>query len=148
MSARPQTERFNGLPQGVNHPRKDRHALVHLDLPRTYPVEVKREPATPFRKLSARKSSHPLGNLFNRTLRAWHNAAESQSSRTVFIDELMFAGDPMLLGLTPEQRLSETPGRGGPGIGTLRRKGKGWEATRDIHLGERIPGCEACGVTN
>ncbi len=39
-------------------------------------------------------------------------------------------------------------GRGGPGIGTLRRKDKGWEVTRDIHLGEKIPGYEGCGVTN
>ena len=67
---------------------------------------------------------------------------------TYFIDDLMFAGDAMFLRLTPEQRQSETPGRGGPGTGTLRRKGRGWEVTRDIHLGEKIPGYEACGVTN
>jgi protocatechuate 3,4-dioxygenase beta subunit len=67
---------------------------------------------------------------------------------TYIIDELMFAGDPMFLRLTPEQRQSETPGRGGPGIGKLRRKGKGWEVTRDIHLGENIPGYEACEITN
>ncbi len=33
---------------------------------------------------SGGRAAHALSNLFNRTLRAWHNAAEGQNSRTVF----------------------------------------------------------------
>jgi hypothetical protein len=65
---------------------------------------------------------------------------------TYRIDDLMFAGDPLLERLTPEQRLGETPGVGGPGVGTLRRKGRGWEVTRDIHLGLKVPAYETCSA--
>ena len=63
---------------------------------------------------------------------------------TYSIDDLMFAGDPLLERLTPQQRAGETPGRGGPGVSPLVRSGKGWAAVRDVHLGEKIGGYEAC----
>lgn len=64
---------------------------------------------------------------------------------TYIIDDLMFAGDPNLDRLTTEQRAQTTPGVGGTGVATLRRKGQGWEVTRDIHLGEKVPGYGMCG---
>jgi protocatechuate 3,4-dioxygenase beta subunit len=65
---------------------------------------------------------------------------------TYRIDDLMFAGDPLLERLTPGQRQNETPGVGGSGVGTLRHKGKAWEVTRDIRLGEKLPGYEPCSA--
>jgi protocatechuate 3,4-dioxygenase beta subunit len=65
---------------------------------------------------------------------------------TYRIDDLMFASDPLLERLTPEQRQGVTPGVGGPGVGALRRKGNGWEVTRDIHLGQKVPGYEPCAA--
>lgn len=63
---------------------------------------------------------------------------------TYVIDDLIFTGDPNFERLTPEQRQGATPGMGGQGIGTLRRVGEGWEVTRDVHLGEKIPGYTSC----
>jgi len=62
------------------------------------------------------------------------------------IDELMFADDPNLKRFTPEQRAEMTPGHGGSGVGTLKRKANGWQVTRDVHLGEKIPGYEPCAA--
>lgn len=67
---------------------------------------------------------------------------------TYIIDDLMFTGDPNLDRLTPEQRAEVLPGLGGSGLAPLRRKGEGWEVVRDIHLGEKIPGYEACAAPN
>jgi protocatechuate 3,4-dioxygenase beta subunit len=66
---------------------------------------------------------------------------------TYAIDDLIFAGDANFLRLTPQQQQGVTPGVGGPGTGTLRRKGAGWEVTRDIHLGEKVPQYEPCAVS-
>jgi len=63
---------------------------------------------------------------------------------TYSIDDLMFAGDPLLERLTPQQRAGETPGRGGPGVSPLVRSGKGWAAVRDVHLGEKVDGYVSC----
>jgi hypothetical protein len=46
--------------------------------------------------------------------------------------------------LSVTDRERETRGVGGPGVVTPKRKGKGWETTRDIHLGEKVAGYEAC----
>ncbi len=62
------------------------------------------------------------------------------------IDDLMFADDPNLLRFTPEQRAEMTPRHGGSGVGTLKRKGSGWEVTRDVHLGEKIQDYEDCAA--
>lgn len=63
---------------------------------------------------------------------------------TYSIDDLIFAGDPNFLRLSPQQRQSETHGKGGSGVTTPRRRGQGWEVTRDIHLGEDIPDYRPC----
>jgi protocatechuate 3,4-dioxygenase beta subunit len=60
------------------------------------------------------------------------------------IDELRFADDPMLQRLSATERSREEGGIGGPAVGTPRHKGKGWEVTRDIHLGEKVPGYTPC----
>lgn len=61
---------------------------------------------------------------------------------TYFIDELLFTDDPRL---TPELRERMSSGRGGNGIVTPQRDGKGtWQVVRDIHLGEKIPGYPGC----
>jgi len=65
---------------------------------------------------------------------------------TYIIDDLMFADDPNLLRLTPEQREQVTPGRGGSGVAILHRDGNAWEASRDIHLGENVPDYEDCAA--
>jgi protocatechuate 3,4-dioxygenase beta subunit len=57
---------------------------------------------------------------------------------TYDIDEALFDDDPRL---TKEMRRNLTPGRGGSGITTPRREAGGrWVITRDIVLGEKIPG--------
>jgi protocatechuate 3,4-dioxygenase beta subunit len=63
---------------------------------------------------------------------------------TYVIDDLIFGDDPNYLRLTPEQRQSETAGKGGSGVTKLRPRGEGWEVTRDIQLGRDIPGYESC----
>jgi hypothetical protein len=63
---------------------------------------------------------------------------------TYSIDDLMFAGDPLLERFTPQQRAGATPGRGGSGVSPLVRKAGVWTAMRDVHLGERIEGYVAC----
>ncbi len=56
---------------------------------------------------------------------------------TYYIDEIVFTDDPRL---TPDQRKSH-PGRGGAGIVTPKRETSGtWLVTRDIVLGQSIPG--------
>jgi len=65
---------------------------------------------------------------------------------TYAIDELMFTDDPMYQRLTEADRERIVQGIGGPAIATPRRKGKGWEVTRDVHLGEKVPGYEACAM--
>jgi protocatechuate 3,4-dioxygenase beta subunit len=65
---------------------------------------------------------------------------------TYIIDDLIFRDDPNYLQLQPAQRQSETHGKGGSGVTTLRRRGEGWEVTRDIHLGEDIPGYGSCAA--
>jgi hypothetical protein len=66
---------------------------------------------------------------------------------TYTIDELLFADDRMLQKLSKADRERQSPGMGGSGVTTPRRKGKGWEVIRDIHLGEKVQGYEPCQVT-
>jgi len=57
---------------------------------------------------------------------------------TYYIDDIMFDDDPRL---TPAKRVQLTLGRGGSGIVTPRRREDGsWLVTRDIVLGQAIPG--------
>ena len=63
---------------------------------------------------------------------------------TYIIDEMWFTDDVMFQRLSPEEREREARGAGGSGIVTPHRKGRGWEVTRDIHLGEKVPGYEPC----
>jgi protocatechuate 3,4-dioxygenase beta subunit len=63
---------------------------------------------------------------------------------TYYIDDLMFEGDENLVRLTTAQRALELKGLGGSGVGTLRRQGKGWAVTRDVHLGENVAGYTDC----
>ena len=60
---------------------------------------------------------------------------------TYWVDDLLFEDDPRL---TANER--ERPqGRGGPGIARPERDAAGvWRARRDVVLGERVPGYEAC----
>lgn len=60
------------------------------------------------------------------------------------IDDLIFADDPDFLRMTPEQRQSETSGKGGSGVTRLQSRGEGWAVTRDIHLGQQIQDYKAC----
>lgn len=60
---------------------------------------------------------------------------------TYYIDDVEFTDDPRL---APQRQASPAPGRGGPGIVTPRREGRGWSATRDIVLGQAIPGHPGC----
>ena len=64
---------------------------------------------------------------------------------TYYIDEVLFADDPLLAG---EER-RERPERGGSGITTpMRDKAIGaWHVVRDIHLGRNIPGYPGCPIT-
>lgn len=63
---------------------------------------------------------------------------------TYQIDDLIFDDDPNLLALKPEQRAGYETAHGGLGITRLRRKGAGWEVTRDIRLGQNIEGYAPC----
>lgn len=63
---------------------------------------------------------------------------------TYVVDEVRFLDDPKLQDASPETRAKESPGIGGPAEVAPHRKGKGWEVTRDIHLGEKVPGYTAC----
>jgi len=58
---------------------------------------------------------------------------------TYYIDDLLFADDPLL---TAESRRALTPGRGGPdSVARPVRDARGtWRTRRDIVLGEAIPG--------
>jgi protocatechuate 3,4-dioxygenase beta subunit len=60
---------------------------------------------------------------------------------TYYIDDLLFDDDPRL---TPQSRRRLAQGRGGPGVAVPRTDGSGgWIVTRDILLGEKIPGYPA-----
>ncbi|MDF1799975.1 MAG: hypothetical protein P1V81_12425 [Planctomycetota bacterium] len=57
---------------------------------------------------------------------------------TYYIDDVLFADDPRL---TASMRAQLTSGRGGPGVATPVQSAAGsWAVTRDIVLGENIPG--------
>lgn len=57
---------------------------------------------------------------------------------TYYIDDILFEDDPRL---TAEKRRQSNRGRGGSGIATPTKDDSGtWVVTRDIELGERIPG--------
>lgn len=59
---------------------------------------------------------------------------------TYYIDDIMFLDDPLLT----KAEVASRPKRGGAGIGApLRHKGV-WHITRDIHLGQNIPGYRSC----
>ena len=58
-----------------------------------------------------------------------------------YIDDLLFDDDPRL---SQESRQRLSGGRGGPGLAIPRKDGAGgWIVTRDIRLGEKIPGYPA-----
>jgi protocatechuate 3,4-dioxygenase beta subunit len=59
---------------------------------------------------------------------------------TYYIDDVMFTDDPLL---TPSLRARQ-PGRGGPAMVTPVQRDGRWRVTRDIRLGERIPGHPGC----
>lgn len=62
---------------------------------------------------------------------------------TYYIDDLMFADDPLA---TPALLRAHRAGRGGDGLVTpVRTKNGRWQAVRDIVLGAAIPGYPACG---
>lgn len=56
---------------------------------------------------------------------------------TYFIDEMVFSDDPRL---TAEQRKQLVTGRGGPGLVTPVKQSGVWDVTRDIVLGQNVPG--------
>ena len=60
---------------------------------------------------------------------------------TYYIDDIMFRDDPKL---TPAQIRRIAKNRGGNGISMPVRRDGIWYVTRDIHLGEDIPGHRAC----
>lgn len=61
---------------------------------------------------------------------------------TYYVDDIHFDDDPRL---TPAQRARLGVGRGGVGVVMPRREPNGrWQVTRDLWLGENIPGAEAC----
>jgi protocatechuate 3,4-dioxygenase beta subunit len=60
---------------------------------------------------------------------------------TYYVDDIMFTDDPKL---TPKQVRRIAKNRGGNGIVTPRKKNGVWYVTRDIRLGENIPGYRAC----
>ena len=62
---------------------------------------------------------------------------------TYYIDDVAFTDDPHL---TSKQLRQMTRGRGGPGVATPKQDSDGvWLVTRDISLGEKIPGYSRCG---
>jgi len=64
---------------------------------------------------------------------------------TYVIDDVRFDDDPLL---TPARRPSTTRARGGPGVATPHRDAEGvWQVTRDIVLGENVPGYPAAKNT-
>ena len=60
---------------------------------------------------------------------------------TYYIDDIMFTDDPKL---TPKQIRRIAKNRGANGISTPLMKDGVWYVTRDIHLGQNIPGYRAC----
>ena len=60
---------------------------------------------------------------------------------TYYIDDIMFTDDPKL---TSKQIKRIAKNRGGNGISTPLRKDGAWYVTRDIHLGQNIPGYRVC----
>jgi protocatechuate 3,4-dioxygenase beta subunit len=60
---------------------------------------------------------------------------------TYYIDDIMFTDDPKL---TPKQINRIAKNRGGNGISTPSKKDGVWHVTRDIHLGQDIPGYRPC----
>jgi hypothetical protein len=65
---------------------------------------------------------------------------------TYYIDEINFTDDPVYQGLTEEHRRFIDHHWGGTGVVTPVRKGPVWTVSRDIHLGENIPGYKECPV--
>lgn len=60
---------------------------------------------------------------------------------TYYIDDIMFTDDPKL---TPMQIRRIARNRGGHGVSTPLRKEGVWYVTRDIRLGQNIPGYRVC----
>ena len=57
---------------------------------------------------------------------------------TYYVDDILFDDDPRL---SAEKRRQLIQGRGGNGLASPRKDADGrWNVTRDIVLGERIPG--------
>jgi protocatechuate 3,4-dioxygenase beta subunit len=57
------------------------------------------------------------------------------------IDDLVFTDDPKL---SAEVRKQQDHGRGGSGVVTPTRQGNTWSVRRDITLGAKVPGYDAC----
>jgi protocatechuate 3,4-dioxygenase, beta subunit len=64
-----------------------------------------------------------------------HPIVIESSSRYYWIDDYMFADDPVLT----DNEKNRLQGRGGPGVITLTRVSGGWKGKRDIILGRGIP---------
>jgi hypothetical protein len=65
---------------------------------------------------------------------------------TYMVDEMMFTDDPLYQRLAADtsQRHRIGSNQGGSGVVTPRRRGAGWEVTRDIHLGQNIKEYTGC----
>ncbi len=95
---------------------------------------VESDPAGRFRFETIRPAAYPDGE----TPAHVHMHVIEVGRCTYYIDDLLFADDPRL---TPAQRARLVTGRGGPGLSRPSRDAQGaWRVTRDIVLGERIPG--------
>lgn len=62
---------------------------------------------------------------------------------TYFINELQFSDDPMRQQMSEQDRKRE---EGYTAVETPRKTPQGWEVTRDIQLGENVPGYAPCAV--
>lgn len=62
---------------------------------------------------------------------------------TYLVDDLLFRDDRKL---TPKHERQLALGTGGLGIALPQRTDAGWQVTRDIRLGERVPGYPDCGA--
>ena len=77
-----------------------------------------------------------------------HMHVVERGCATYYIDEMVFADDPMLQRMSAENLARMSPGRGGRAITTPRRDASGaWRVTRDIYLGQNIPGYRQCART-
>jgi len=84
-----------------------------------------------------RPDSYPAGDIPEHI----HFHLVEPGCSTYYIDDIMFTDDPKL---TPKQIRRIAKNRGGNGISTPLKKDGVLYVTRDIHLGQNIPGYKAC----